>query len=504
MTSLVLWRSGTLLVSQSILSGTALNVGRTSPLREASVVPDIHASPTRMIQFLTTPPEGFRMTVARGLTMTDTMTDERLLKVRGGNTLRGNVRIGGAKNAALKALAASLLTTEEVVLNNVPMIADVLSMADLLRALGAHVEIDKERERVSVHASEITRTDPPPHLFKATRASVVVTGPMLARMGEISFYMPGGDQIGKRPIDMHLRGFQRMGTEIIHEDEGIRAKVAKLHGARIYMDYPSHTGTETILMASTLAVGTTVIVNASAEPEIVWLGNMLNRMGARISGLGSPIITVEGVERLRSVSEVVIPDRLEAATYAIAAVITRGEITLERVMEPHMLPITEKLLEAGADVWHRDGSMLVRAGDELRAVDIQTLPYPGFPTDSQSTFMPLLTQAHGVAHVHERVYEDRLRYTDELNKMGADIRVARFGPNNEFLAPSAEVHGPTKLHGARVDSLDIRSAVSLVLAGLVAEGETELTEVYHIDRGYAEFVTKLSELGADLEDTAAV
>ena len=433
-------------------------------------------------------------------------TEERLLRIRGGNTLHGAVRISGAKNAALKALAASILTDEEVVLNNVPMIADVLSMAELLRALGAEVEIDPARERVRVQATEITRTDAPPQLFKATRASVVVTGPMIARMGEISFSMPGGDQIGKRPIDMHLRGFQRLGTGITHtmEDgsERITAKADKLRGARIYMDYPSHTGTEALLMASTLAAGTTVIVNASAEPEIVWLGNMLNRMGARISGLGSPIITVEGVERLRAVSDVVIPDRLEAATYAIAGVITGGEITLQDVYEPHMLPITHKLVEAGAEVWHRDGEMLIRAGDRLDAVDIQTLPFPGFPTDSQSTFMPLLTQAHGVAHVHERVYEDRLRYTDELIKMGADIRVARWGKNGEYLATSAEVHGPTKLHGARVTSLDIRSAVSLVLAGLVAEGETELTDVYHIDRGYADFVRKLRELGADLEDTA--
>ncbi|HEV2074544.1 MAG TPA: UDP-N-acetylglucosamine 1-carboxyvinyltransferase [Thermomicrobiales bacterium] len=441
------------------------------------------------------------MSVFPETTIADTAVEERLLKIRGGNVLHGEVRISGAKNAALKALAASLLTTEEVVLNNVPMIADVLSMAELLRAFGAEVDIDKEHDRVAVRATEIVRTDAPSHLFKATRASVVVTGPMLAREGEISFYMPGGDQIGKRPIDMHLRGFQRMGTEIIRNAEGIQAKVAKLQGARIYMDYPSHTGTEAIMMASTLAAGTTVIVNASAEPEIVWLGNMLNRMGARISGLGSPIITVEGVERLRGVSEIVIPDRLEAATYAIAAVITGGEVTLQRIFEPHLLPITEKLLEAGAEVWHRDGRMLIRAGKELRSVDIQTLPFPGFPTDSQSTFVPLLTQATGVATVHERVYEDRLRYTDELVKMGADIRVARFGEKGEFLATSAEIHGPTRLRGTRVASLDIRSAVSLVLAGLVAEGETQLTDVYHIDRGYADFVNKLNELGADLTDT---
>ncbi|CAA9554967.1 MAG: UDP-N-acetylglucosamine 1-carboxyvinyltransferase [uncultured Thermomicrobiales bacterium] len=425
----------------------------------------------------------------------------RLLRIRGHRQLRGEVVISGAKNAALKALAATILTSDEVVLNNVPMIADVLSMAELLRSLGARVEIDKVRERVTVRVERVERTDPPAELFKATRASVVVTGPMLAREGRISFALPGGDQIGKRPIDMHLRGFQRMGARIVREDTEILAIADKLQGARIYMDYPSHTGTEALLMASTLATGKTVIANASAEPEIVWLGNMLNRMGARISGLGSPIITVEGVERLHGASEVVLPDRLEAGTYAIAAVITGGEVTLHDVREHHMLPLTEKLLEAGADVWHRDNRMLVRAGTALESVDIQTLPFPGFPTDLQAAFMPLLTQATGVAHVHERVYEDRLRYTDDLIRMGADIRVARFGMNDEFLATSAEVYGPTRLTGTRVTALDIRAAISLVLAGLVADGETELLDAYHIDRGYARFVDKLGALGADIEDT---
>ena len=428
---------------------------------------------------------------------------ERVLRVRGHRPLHGEVTISGAKNAALKALAATLLTSDEVVLNNVPMIADVLSMTELLRSLGAEVELDKARERVAVRVERIERTDPPPGLFRATRASVVVTGPMLAREGQISFSLPGGDQIGKRPIDMHLRGFQRMGATIVREGANILATAAKLQGGRIYMDYPSHTGTEALLMASTLATGTTTIVNASAEPEIVWLGNMLNRMGARISGLGSPIITVDGVERLRGVSEVVIPDRLEAGTFALAAAITGGEVTLAGVREPHMLPLTEKLLEAGADIWHRDNRMLIRAGRELRAVDIQTLPFPGFPTDLQAAFMPLLTQARGISVVHERVYEDRLRYTEDLVRMGADIRVARFGDNREFFATSAEVHGPTPLHGTRVRALDIRAAVSLVLAGLVADGETEVAEVHHIDRGYARFVAKLCGLGADVEDTFA-
>jgi UDP-N-acetylglucosamine 1-carboxyvinyltransferase len=427
-----------------------------------------------------------------------------VLRVRGHRRLHGDVTISGAKNAALKALAATLLTADEVVLNNVPMIADVLSMADLLRAFGAEIEIDSVRERVRVRAREIVRTDAPADLFKATRASVVVTGPMLAREGQISFALPGGDQIGKRPIDMHLRGFQRMGARIEREGDGILAFADTLRGARIYMDYPSHTGTEALLMASTLASGTTVIVNASAEPEIVWLGDMLNRMGARIIGLGSPIITVEGVERLHGASEVVLPDRLEAGTFAIAAVITGGEVTLHDVREQHMLPLTEKLLEAGADVWHRDNRMLVRAGPNLHSVDIQTLPFPGFPTDLQAAFMPLLTQATGVAHVHERVYEDRLRYTDDLIRMGADIRVARFGENDEFLATAAEVHGPTRLTGTRVTALDIRAAVSIVLAGLVADGETEIRDAYHIDRGYARFVDKLRVLGADLEEVAGV
>jgi len=426
---------------------------------------------------------------------------ERVLKIRGGHALHGEVSISGAKNAALKALAATLLTADEVVLNNVPMLADVVSTTELLKAFGAEVEIDRRRERVIVRAGEITRTAAPRELFNATRASVVVAGPILARCGEISFSMPGGDDIGKRPIDMHLRGFQRMGAEVVVDSRGIVAKAEKLKGTRIYMDYPSHTGTETILMAATLASGKTVIVNASAEPEVVWLGNLLNRMGARITGLGSPFITIEGVERLHGASDIVPPDRLEAGTFAIAAAITRGEVTLTGVVESHMLPVTEKLLEMGVDVWLREERMLIRPGTALDAVDIQTLPFPGFPTDVQAPFVALLTQAEGLSRVHERVYEDRLQYTRDLVRMGADIDVARFGPNDEYLATAAEVRGPTPLHGERVTALDIRSAVGLALAGLVADGETELLDVYHVDRGYARFVEKLTAIGADVEDT---
>lgn len=432
---------------------------------------------------------------------TATLTTERILKIRGGRVLRGDVFISGAKNAALKAMAATLLTRDEVVLNNVPMLADVLSMAELLRAFGADVEVDRTQGHVTVQVKEITRTSAPPDLFRPTRASVVAVGPMLARCGEVSFVMPGGDKIGRRPIDVHLRGFERMGATVEQTGDVIQARVDKLRGARIYMDYPSHTGTENLLMASTLAAGKTTIFNASAEPEVVWLGHLLNRMGARISGLGSPILTIDGVERLHGVSDYIIPDRLEAGSFAIGAVMTGGEVTLHDVREAHMLPLTEKLMEVGADVWFRQDRMLVRSGESLRSVDIQTLPFPGFPTDLQAPFTALLTQVSGVSRVHERVYEDRLRYTSELRKMGADIRVDRIGNASELLATSAEVHGPSRLRGARVAAIDIRAAICMVLAGLVADGETELEEVYHVDRGYENFVEKLTNIGGDVEDT---
>ncbi len=415
--------------------------------------------------------------------------------------MRGDVFISGAKNAALKAMAATLLTRDEVVLNNVPMLADVLSMAELLRAFGAEVEVDRTQGRVTVQAREITRTSAPPDLFRPTRASVVAAGPMLARCGEVSFVMPGGDKIGRRPIDVHLRGFERMGATVEQTGDVIEARVDKLRGARIYMDYPSHTGTENLLMASTLAAGKTTIFNASAEPEVVWLGHLLNRMGARISGLGSPILTIDGVERLHGVSDYIIPDRLEAGSFAIGAVMTGGEVTLHDIREAHMLPLTEKLMEVGADVWFRQDRMLVRSGESLRSVDIQTLPFPGFPTDLQAPFTALLTQVSGVSRVHERVYEDRLRYTSELRKMGADIRVDRISNASELLATSAEVHGPSRLRGARVAAIDIRAAICMVLAGLVADGETELEEVHHVDRGYENFVEKLTNIGGDVEDT---
>jgi UDP-N-acetylglucosamine 1-carboxyvinyltransferase len=423
---------------------------------------------------------------------------DRCFLIEGGRPLRGRVTIGGAKNAALPLLAATLLTSEEVTLTQVPDLADIATMVEILQALGAQVEWNRPGKRIKVRAETITSTAVPAELVRKMRASFLVSGPMLGRVGEMQASTPGGCQLGARPVDVDVRGFRRMGAEVEFTERTVSAKVAALRGARIYMDYPSHTGTENLLMAATLAEGRTTIANASCEPEIVALGTMLNRMGARISGLGSPIITVEGVDRLRGVSEPILPDRLEAGTYAIGAVITGGEVQIHNVRAFDMLPLTAKLQDAGAEVWVNEDTMLVRGGGELRAVEVQTLPFPGFPTDLQAAFAVLMTQATGVSKLNERVFEDRLRYTEELRKMGADIHVEKFGPDR--YGTRAEIVGPTKLHGADVRALDIRAGAGVVLAALVADGHSIVRDVKHIDRGYDGFVAKLRSLGAAIEE----
>jgi UDP-N-acetylglucosamine 1-carboxyvinyltransferase len=436
---------------------------------------------------------------------------ERVIRITGGVPLRGQVTIGGAKNAALPALAATLLTADETVLHNVPDLADIGTMCRLLQFLGAEVEVDMARKRVRVRAAEIVRTDAPAEIVRAMRASFLVAGPLLARMGKMSASTPGGCQLGARPVDVDVRGFRQMGAEVSFAEDGraINARADGLRGARIYMDYPSHTGTENLLMAAVLASGKTRIVNASCEPEIVFVGNLLNRMGARISGLGSPILTVEGVDRLRGVSETILPDRLEAGTFAIAGIATGGEVTLRNVRATDMLPLTSKLREAGAEVWVDEDRMLVRGGGELRPVEIQTLPFPGFPTDLQAAFAVLMTQTHGASTLIERVFEDRLRYTDQLRALGADIRVERSIALDEAGQPvpgvvrygnRAEFRGPTPLHGGAVRCLDIRAGAGVVIAGLVADGETVVSDTHHLARGYEAFVPKLQSLGARITE----
>jgi UDP-N-acetylglucosamine 1-carboxyvinyltransferase len=424
----------------------------------------------------------------------------RLLEVEGGRSLRGEIVVGGAKNAALPILAATLLTSEECILNNVPDLSDVRTMIALIRSLGADIEFDPGRHRVKVRAGSITSTAAAPELVAKMRASFLVAGPLLGRFGEMSASTPGGCQLGARPVDVDVRGFRKMGAEIDASEQTITARTPGLRGARIYMDYPSHTGTENLLMAAVLADGKTTIVNASCEPEIIALGTMLNRMGARISGLGSPTIVVEGVDRLHGVAESILPDRLEAGCYAIGAVITGGEVQLRRVREADMLPLSEKLREAGAEVWHHDDNMLVRSTGTLRGVEVQTLPFPGFPTDLQAPFAVLMTQAEGSSRIHERVFEDRLRYTDQLVAMGARVNVEKYAQDK--YGTHAEIIGPTRLVGTTVRALDIRAGAGLVLAGLVADGQTVISDVHHIDRGYEGLVHKLRELGGRITENS--
>jgi UDP-N-acetylglucosamine 1-carboxyvinyltransferase len=441
------------------------------------------------------------MTIAsdsRSTTGATAPAGERFIRIEGGRPLSGRVKIGGAKNAALPILAATLLTSEPMVLTNVPNLADIATMVDILQSLGADVKWEPNEHRVQVHAANLTTTAVPPELVQKMRASFLVSGPLLARCHGFDITTPGGCQLGTRPVDVDVRGFRRMGAEVGFSDQTVSAAAPALRGARIFMDYPSHTGTENLLMAAALAEGKMTIVNASCEPEIVALGSMLNRMGARITGLGSPIIVVEGVDKLHGVSETILPDRLEAGMYAIGAVITKGEVVIENIKPFDMLPLTSKLQDAGAEIWINDDAMLVRPGSELRAVEVQTLPFPGFPTDLQAPFAALMTQATGQSKLHERVFEDRLRYTDELNKMGASIYVEKFGQNR--YATRAEINGPTRLHGADVRALDIRAGGGVVLAGLVADGVTTVRDVKHIDRGYDGLVAKLRLLGASIEE----
>lgn len=420
-----------------------------------------------------------------------TSVDTSTIRIRGGERLTGRVPISGAKNAALPVMAAALLTEEECLLENVPALEDIFVMADLLRWLGADVQFDQGSGRVRICAENIHRREAPQELVERMRASFLVTGPLLARFGDVHSTTPGGCKLGSRPVDVDVRGLHRMGAHVEQSENGYHLSAARLYGNDIYMDYPSHTGTENLLMAATLARGNTRIVNAASEPEIVSLGSILMDMGARITGVGTPHISVQGVDRLRGYRAAILPDRLEAGAFAIAAVITGGEVVLERVSEPDMLPLTHKIREAGGEVWWSEHEMMVRGNGPLRPTDIQALPFPGFPTDLQAPFAVLMTQAHGQSRIYERVFNDRLRYVAELQTMGANIELID--------KQQAVIYGPNRLQGADVRALDIRSGACLVLAGLVAEGETRVRDIQHLRRGYEDIVGKLASVGADID-----
>lgn len=415
-------------------------------------------------------------------------TTHDVFRVRGGAPLRGQVTLRGAKNSALKLMAASLLTAETVHLDAVPRIADVPVMADVLTGLGASVTSDP-----TAGACTLQSPDPawhaPPDAVRRIRASIACLGPLVARTGRARLALPGGDRIGTRTIDLHLRGLEAMGATTSMVDGEVDVIATGLHGADITLDFPSVGATENLVMAATLADGTTVIDNAAREPEIQDLCNMLVAMGAAIEDIGSPTIRVHGVSHLGGVRWTTCPDRIEAGTYAIAAAATRGDVRIEGVRPDHLTLPLIKLRAAGVVVEEGDTWLRVKA-DGLRAVDVVTLPYPGFPTDLQSQLMVLLTQADGTSRCTENVFESRFAFVDELAATGSDIRID---------GHHALIHGVTRLHGARMRSLDVRAGAAATIAGLVASGETIVTDVAHVDRGYADFVPRLRSLGADIE-----
>lgn len=409
--------------------------------------------------------------------------------VCGGRSLRGVVPIVGSKNAALPLMAAALLTDDECVIDNVPDLVDVHTMVALLTSLGATVDYQPVARQVRICAGTLRTHLVPSDLARKMRASFLVTGPLLARLGRMRSPAPGGCKLGERPLDVNIRGFEQLGAQVTYVDGHFEAATPFLLGGVLYLDYPSHTGTENLMMAATLARGRTVIKHASAEPEIGALADFLNAMGARVQGAGSSCIVIDGVERLHGVKHTVIPDRIEAGTFAIAAAMTQGDVCLEGVELAHMDPVIHKLMDVGAII-EADGRYLrIRGPGRLQPTNVQALPYPGFPTDLQASLAALLTQANGESTVFERVFEDRLRYTAELRRLGAAIDVG---------GQVATIRGPAALRGATVTALDIRAGACLVLAGLVAHGTTTIKDIFHLERGYENICGKLAALGADI------
>ena len=411
------------------------------------------------------------------------------LVIEGGRALRGAVDVGGSKNATMGAMAAALLASEDCVLRNVPNIGDVEQMARVLRSVGAVVDW-REPSVLCINASGVGSSAPPTDLVGNLRGSFLIMGALLGRLGVASCPPPGGDVIGQRPVEVHLNGFISLGAEVVREDERYVARARKLTGATIFCDYPSVLGTQNLMLAAVCADGRTTIVNAAAEPEVQGTAEMLQSMGAGITGAGTHTIVIEGVGELHGTDYTVIPDRLEAGTFAIAAAITRGEVEVRRVCLEHLTSVISKLREAGSDIELTDASMLVRGTGNLKGLAIQALPYPGLATDLQALMAVLLTQAHGVSYVHERVFDNRLLYVSELRKMGAEIVTTG--------TTTAIISGPTPLVGAGVRALDVRAGAALILAGLVARGRTEISDIYHVDRGYERIDEKLRSLGAEI------
>ena len=411
------------------------------------------------------------------------------LQVAGGPPLEGEVRVSGAKNAALPILAATLLASEPVAIGNVPHLQDVTTMIELLGRMGVTVTVD-ERMNVEVDANTLRQPIAPYDLVKTMRASILVLGPLLARFGQADVSLPGGCAIGARPVNIHVAGLQAMGAEISIENGYIRARDSRLRGARLVLDTVTVTGTENLMMAATLADGQTVIENAAREPEVIDLADCLNALGAKVRGAGTDTIVIDGVERLHGGSHRVLPDRIEAGTYLVAGAITSGRVHLKQVAPEHLDAVLVKLREAGATVTSgADWIELDMRGRRPRAIDLRTAPYPAFPTDMQAQFAALDTVADGVGTIIETIFENRFMHMLEMRRLGAEIRLE---------GNTAIIKGVPKLQAAPVMATDLRASASLVLAGLVAEGRTVIDRIYHIDRGYEAIEEKLSALGADI------
>lgn len=412
---------------------------------------------------------------------------EKIL-VQNSPPLRGKVRISGAKNAALPILAACILGTEDIHLEDVPKLKDVEIMCEVLESLGAKV-YNRGNGEIIINSSNLNNFETKYELMSKMRASFLVMGPLLGRLGKTVNSLPGGCAIGSRPIDLHLKGFKALGADIVTNYGNITAQADKLVGEKIYLDFPSVGATENIMMAAVLAEGETIIDNAAMEPEIVDLSNFLRKLGANVMGAGTSTIKIKGVKELKGAKHSIIPDRIEAGTFMVAAAITGGDVMIENVIPNHMKPVIAKLEETGCQIIEDDECVRVIGVDNLKSIDIKTLPYPGFPSDMQAQFLALMTQCKGTNVAIETVFENRFMHVDELKKMGAEIKVDE---------RKAIISGGKKLKGTKVKATDLRAGAALILAGLVADGTTEIGEVYHIDRGYENIEDKFIALGAKI------
>ncbi|HHV71787.1 MAG TPA: UDP-N-acetylglucosamine 1-carboxyvinyltransferase [Clostridia bacterium] len=409
--------------------------------------------------------------------------------VKSGESISGQVQISGAKNAALALIAASLLGAGKTTFENVPKIVDIEMMLNILECLG--IEVDQQiNGMLTINPDSLKSLVAPYDLVKKMRASNLLIGPLLARYGRAEIALPGGCDIGSRPMDLHLKGFQAMGAEVVVEHGCVKARSrGRLRGEVVYLDFPSVGATENIMMAGTLAQGTTVIENAAKEPEIVDLANYLNSMGAKIRGAGTDVIKIDGVEELTGTHYSIIPDRIEAGTFMVAAAITAGDILIKNVIPKHLDPVSAKLREIGAEIIEEENGLRVIGRDERKATDIKTMPYPGFPTDMQPQMMALLSVSEGTSVVTENIFENRFRHVAELKRLGAKIKIE---------GRTAVIEGVKKLSGASVQATDLRAGAALILAGLAAEGTTEIGCVSHIIRGYENIVEKFQGLGVDI------